>query len=1151
MSLSKLVVTLDLDGRKFSSSLNVARAELQGFEASVNRTDATVRRSRGGFTGWGRTLRDTVVTLGELGDALFVLEKVFIAPFRNLTRQNAEIEKMRYLMAGLSSEVGSFAEKMADADKVVGEIFNIAQNSPTKVDALTDAYVKMKAGGIDPLAGSLQALNDGVAQFGGDTTKFHRASVAIQQMAGKGVISMEELRQQLGEAIPSAIQVMARGLNMTVGDLARLVATGTVEAKSAIQAFSRQMDLEMRGAAARMANTWDGLMARLGTQWTLLANEIGKAGYFEEVKEALRVLVEDVMSSSEIRKFAKDLGNALTSAIRGVKAFGAAAIPVFSEVSQWIKTLAAVLIAAKFRDFFEDVGQRAAVGMGTVSTAIARTVSVVSSAPAAWRNYQAAVRNTAMVNYMMNQAQGAQAAMHPRLARLMAHQQVLMTRLGAAYATATTAVRAFATAAVTAMAAAGRAIMGFFGGPIGLMLISGAALHEMWDRLIGRHKRFREQVISGGSSIIQSEKDLLKVYEEMNKQLQRRTYLEENLRRRGVYGASRQQARIDAINEEINQLGMNAAEARPGLVLAAAESEFRRLKTRVSEEMVAARGAYREAIEQAQKEAEQFSTTEERMTYIGAAKEEALTKLRDITLRTWERALADETARIEQAEKTAAADGKVTEEEKLAIDTRKRMLEMLKDEVHEVREGIDMMDEAQLTLISMTGETKKSALENYLDNIKIKIEQTRARLEETGTEVAKVTASIEAGKFKGDKGQRDEALEQARIQDELIAKLKARTEAQNQLNHILERSNALATQSGRRLDTAENDNEYLQAAASMRSYGEEALRLRDNLQKLIDEGRVVEGQMGAAVNALDQLANAADTFSEAGIVAGMKRATDSVKEYRRSWMSASEAAVDRIREQRAEFQAFIRDAGELSPAMQAEADAFLDVLDKQEAEAGSSILSLMKEWEVAAQDMADVWRSAFEGASDAIADFIVTGEASIGDFLENIAKMVVRSGVQELIATGVTSLMSGWRSTPSTGSGRIEFGSSPNTGGFMLTSSANGNIMTAKGPVTLQKYARGGIAHTPQLSLFGEGSQPEAYVPLPDGRTIPVTLEGNTGSGGPANLAVQVNVINQSGEQVESSEQNQRFDGEKYIVDVVLRNATRPGPMRDAFRSIK
>ena len=60
---------------------------------------------------------------------------------------------------------------------------------------------------------------------------------------------------------------------------------------------------------------------------------------------------------------------------------------------------------------------------------------------------------------------------------------------------------------------------------------------------------------------------------------------------------------------------------------------------------------------------------------------------------------------------------------------------------------------------------------------------------------------------------------------------------------------------------------------------------------------------------------------------------------------------------------------------------------------------------------------------------------------------------------------------------------------------ANGGIMTAMGPLPLNKYAGGGVASSPQVALFGEGRMPEAYVPLPDGRSIPVQMRGGGGAG--------------------------------------------------------
>jgi hypothetical protein len=53
--------------------------------------------------------------------------------------------------------------------------------------------------------------------------------------------------------------------------------------------------------------------------------------------------------------------------------------------------------------------------------------------------------------------------------------------------------------------------------------------------------------------------------------------------------------------------------------------------------------------------------------------------------------------------------------------------------------------------------------------------------------------------------------------------------------------------------------------------------------------------------------------------------------------------------------------------------------------------------------------------------------------------------------------------------------------------------MTPAGPLPLHSYASGGIASSPQLALFGEGRMNEAFVPLPDGRSIPVSLRRGAG----------------------------------------------------------
>jgi hypothetical protein len=112
---------------------------------------------------------------------------------------------------------------------------------------------------------------------------------------------------------------------------------------------------------------------------------------------------------------------------------------------------------------------------------------------------------------------------------------------------------------------------------------------------------------------------------------------------------------------------------------------------------------------------------------------------------------------------------------------------------------------------------------------------------------------------------------------------------------------------------------------------------------------------------------------------------------------------------------------------------------------------------------------------------------------------------------------------------------------------AMGGVFGGKGEMPLKRYARGGIATRPQIALFGEGDTNEAYVPLPDGRSIPVTLA----AGGKANQApnINFNVINESGIPMEAEQQGPAtFDGERFVLDVVLKAVNRPGNFRDGMK---
>ena len=115
---------------------------------------------------------------------------------------------------------------------------------------------------------------------------------------------------------------------------------------------------------------------------------------------------------------------------------------------------------------------------------------------------------------------------------------------------------------------------------------------------------------------------------------------------------------------------------------------------------------------------------------------------------------------------------------------------------------------------------------------------------------------------------------------------------------------------------------------------------------------------------------------------------------------------------------------------------------------------------------------------------------------------------------------------------------------------ANGGIMTSAGPMPLRAYSRGGIARSPQFALHGEGGIPEAYVPLPDGRSIPVTMQAPANANAPvAAQPAQIAIINNTGQPVERKTTNgPRGPREEITIGKAVAGAAASGELDEVFR---
>ena len=157
------------------------------------------------------------------------------------------------------------------------------------------------------------------------------------------------------------------------------------------------------------------------------------------------------------------------------------------------------------------------------------------------------------------------------------------------------------------------------------------------------------------------------------------------------------------------------------------------------------------------------------------------------------------------------------------------------------------------------------------------------------------------------------------------------------------------------------------------------------------------------------------------------------------------------------------------------------------------------------------------------------------DMTNAIIKMMIQLTFQQYIMPKLQGLFGG--AVSGIGSLGAAKGTSSFASGGSFSSAFTGN-----------RFAAGGKTN-PGLMLVGENG-PELLQSSGSHRIYTASETRRLMGGGATSNNVVVNIVNQSGQELESKQQNSRFDGENYVIDVVVRAMeSNKGGMRDAIKA--
>lgn len=1263
MSDEEIVVKLSLDDRGYKVAVVSAGSVMKEFKRSLDSTATSIKKVEEHQFSLGRKFHNLVMTMGALRFVAMDINDIFLRLPMAILKTAGELERMQVLMKGLSKELtdaGRAAEGLRDFQFVT----NMAKNAPFEIGALSDSFVKLKVAGIDPTNGSMKALVDSVARFGGTGESLKRASVAIQQMAGKGVVSMEELRQQLGEAVPTAMRDMADGMGVSMQELAKIVQTGTLSAGPAIAKMLLQMKINNEGAAAEMMNTWVGTTARFKTEMQLAAKSIADAGFAEEAKKVVRELTE-ALQSPEFARFGADSGKALGDLVRGLTDVTKMLISYRGEIELLVKAwlvYKGLNLVAGVAEFLKGQGQKAialrdeVVRIAEVSR-IKRAENLRMAASEAQRTQQELAEHTrrsAMLKAELAEVQAHNAAVIaadarmraqlavqggvtiPGLSRIrsrergaeeiagLAQQNSMMIarerELAREIATTSAAMQASkvvaaekattlfalanasrmsgvaATGAAVAMKGLGAA-MSFLGGPIGVLITAVMGLVWWWDRVgaaAEEAKARHDRAMKG----IGDSKDLVKNTEDLASARKKLADAEKALSDGEKYRSGQtaspwrvsqnkkisdaQRKAVDDARAEVEQAQKRVSENRRSVIeqdgretADTIDRSVQRVVTKLSEatqlEIAAITKRQTAALEKEKEGSKEWVRVNN-----SANKEKQDAMLRGMRQRI--AALNAAALKSEQIAMGSAEDSAIRAGALQAADRSRKMAKNLQDELDANVKTLgtkDQYKDKKDPSASKSLGDKDSPFARLIEGIAQRRAQLEAELEgfdDTGGKsdkaagvMAKILKQWEQNEFKDPKTGKNPNLDQisdaigaaGQVERDLEGELKKRQELAQKAKSFADFVNGMEPE-------YRDAVEVLQDPLGKTKMGRSEKQVSKMLGGMTQEELQAAAQrMGTTVERVKaELINKARTIDSVSFFQNIEQETKQINE---SLVDDSRmAAVKRMaadnerhgQEMRNLYekrQASGEATGEELLQLQRIIEANVEARAAKLANAAKSPLEkLSVEWKNTTRNLEEATTRWAESAADAFVNMAMTGKLNFRDMaisiLADLAKIQIKAAMSPFLNVA-GSFISGLFGGATGGGAGVNYSIAPPSGSGLGLKFADGGIMTEFGSLPLKKYANGGIARSPQLAMFGEGKTPEAYVPLPDGRTIPVTLKGGAQQATAVesnNVQINITVNNDGSSTSDASggaaELYKRM-GEriKLVVREELMNESRPG----------
>ena len=305
-----------------AASIANTTAQFNALNGAMGRGNGAATRYAGSITAINSVFNSLTKIVGGAFNALTALGAGVQFAFQSIIK---ELDKLQGFNAIMSVSTKSADDAAASYDF----LRKTADRLGVQFDSLTSNYAKLVAA-LPPGIKGLQTAEKVFMGTAMAARTLHATNqdtqlmfYALTQMASKGVVSMEELRRQLGEKLPGVMQIAAKALNTLPETLEAAIRKGIVSSEKFLPIFGDALIRAFADSSEKASISVSAAIARLSNVWVDFVKRILDSGAGDSIVGIFDALREKLNDPYLIERFAvliKTLSERVTEFVRNISA---------------------------------------------------------------------------------------------------------------------------------------------------------------------------------------------------------------------------------------------------------------------------------------------------------------------------------------------------------------------------------------------------------------------------------------------------------------------------------------------------------------------------------------------------------------------------------------------------------------------------------------------------------------------------------------------------------------------------------------------------------------------------------------------------------------------------------------------------------------